>query len=200
MFFDTIYYDITPVMRADPSGCFWDTILDIGFTIWSLVDFIKNPTWENAGWLAVDLVFLAIPFIPGIGKGTKAITKIDDVQDIASMMNRGQDVVVIGQSMTKRVIPYADNIGALYYKGFSHYNDVAKVSKHLANGIGYVDNTAYIAEKSLTGAKFIDLGWDIARIGEKGLWWSKFTIYSERFIAETFRIQKLIRFGQHIYF
>src|SRR5690554_1668106 len=44
-----------PVMRVDPTGCFWDTILDIGFTIWSLVDFIKNPTWENAGWLALDL-------------------------------------------------------------------------------------------------------------------------------------------------
>lgn len=87
---------IIPVMRIGPTGCFWDPILDIGFTIWSLVGLIKNPTWENARWLALDLVFLAIPFIPGIGKGTKAIIKIDDVQDIACMMNRGQDVVVIG--------------------------------------------------------------------------------------------------------
>ena len=45
-----------PVMFTDSTGYFWGTIIDIGFAIWGLVDLINNPTWENAGWLALDLV------------------------------------------------------------------------------------------------------------------------------------------------
>ena len=53
----------------------------------------------------------------------------------------------------------------------------------------------YIAGKSLIGTRFIDMGFDVARIGEKGIWFSKFTIYSERFFAQTFRWKNIIRLG-----
>ncbi len=129
----------------------------------------------------------------------KAIAKIDNAQDVASALNHGQDVVVIGQSMATRVIPYADEIGALYYEGFSHYYELSKVNTVLTDAVGYIDHMAYISGKSFTGARFIDMGWDFLRVGEKGLWWSKFTIYSERFFAEVARFDKVLRIIQHFY-
>lgn len=43
------YEHMTPVMFTDSTGYFWETISDIGFAIWGLVDLINDPTWENAG-------------------------------------------------------------------------------------------------------------------------------------------------------
>lgn len=172
---------------------FWDTIFDIGFFIWGLVDFINNPTWENAGWLALDALFLAIPFIPGVGKATKAVTKLDNVQDL-SFIGRSNDFILLGQSMKSRVIPEALNLGVDWYKGFTHYDDIARISGRLANGVGYIDNMLFIAGKSLTGTRFLNMGFDAARIGQKGLWFSKFTIYSEIFVAQTFRLKNILRF------
>ncbi len=90
-----------PVNCVDPSGHAWETIFDIGFAIWSLVDFIKDPTWENAGWLALDAFAVAVPFLPG---GSKVITKADDIADAVGFVNKYDEVVVLGQSMGKRVI------------------------------------------------------------------------------------------------
>jgi len=188
-----------PVMFTDSTGYFWETIIDIGFAIWGLVDLINDPTWENAGWFALDLVFLAIPFIPGIGKGVKAVSKVDDIADVANFMNRGQDVFVIGQNMAQRVIPYADEIGALYYKGFNHYDDLAKVSSKLANTAGYMHNMSFIASKSLMGARFIDIGLDASRAGMAMYNISRFTVYSERFVAGTARIKNVLRAIRRIF-
>jgi len=189
-----------PVMNVDRTGKFWETVIDIGFTIWGLVDLINNPTWENAGWLALDLVFLVIPFIPGIGKGAKAVSKVDDITDVATFMNRRKDVFVIGQNMAHRVIPYADEIGALYYKGFKYYDDVAKVSSKLANSAGYMHNMSFIASKSLMGARFIDIGMDASRAGMAIYNFSRFTVYSERFIAGTARIKNALRATRRIFY
>jgi len=179
-------------MNIDRDGHFWETVIDIGFAIWGLVDLINDPTWENAGWFALDLVFLAIPFIPGIGKGAKAVSKADDIADAVNFVNRGQDVIVIGQNM-KRVIPYADEIGALYYKGFQYYDEIAMVSGKWAKTIGYLDNMAYIATNSLMGARFIDIGMDVSRAGMAIYNFSRFTVYSERFIAGTIRMKNVLR-------
>jgi len=190
---------ITPVMYLDRTGHFWETIIDLGFAIWGLVDLINDPTWENAGWFALDLVFLAIPFIPGIGKGAKAVSKADDIIDAANFVNRGQDVIVIGQNM-KRVIPYADEIGALYYKGFQYYDEVAMVSSKCAKTLGYLDNMAYIATNSLMGARFVDIGMDASRVGIEMYNFSRFTVYSERFVAGTAKIKNTLRALRRIFY
>jgi RHS repeat-associated protein len=189
-----------PVMNSDSLGQFWETIIDVGFTILGLVDLIKDPTWENAGWFALDLLFLAIPFIPGVARGAKAVTKIDDFTDIASFVNCGQDIFVIGQNMGQRVIPYADEIGALYYKGYRHYGEIAKVSGKLANAAGYMHNMAFVASKSVMGARFIDIGMDASRAGNAMYNFSRFTVYSERFVAETARMKNVLRTIRRIFY
>ena len=91
-----------PVNLYDPSGHAWETVFDIVFAIWSLVDFIKDPTRENAELLALDLLALADPFLPG---GSKVITKADDIVDAAGFVNKYDEVNVLGQTMKIRVIP-----------------------------------------------------------------------------------------------
>ena len=91
-----------PVNLYDPSGHARETVFDIVFAIWSLVDFIKDPTWENAGWIALDLLALAVPFLPG---GSKVITKADDIVDAAGFVNKYDEVIVLVQTMKIRVIP-----------------------------------------------------------------------------------------------
>lgn len=44
-----------PINYCDHSGHIpVDTIIDIRFAFWSLIDLIRNPSWENAGWFALD--------------------------------------------------------------------------------------------------------------------------------------------------
>ena len=58
-----------PTNYTDPSGHIgcpapWDC-LDIAGFVWSAYDFYNEPTWANAGWLALDTVGL-LPIIPSI--------------------------------------------------------------------------------------------------------------------------------------
>ena len=40
------YCNNNPVMYVDPTGHLWDTILDIGFLIWSVVDLVRGG-WKD---------------------------------------------------------------------------------------------------------------------------------------------------------
>ena len=53
---------------------------------------------KNAGWLALDVLALAVPFLPG---GSKVITKADDIVDAVEFVNKYDEVIVLGQSMGK---------------------------------------------------------------------------------------------------
>ena len=191
-----------PVNLYDPSGHAWETVFDIGFAIWSLIDFIKDPTWANAGWLALDILALAVPFLPG---GSKVITKADDIADAVGFVNKYDEVIVLGQSMGKRVIPYADEIGATFYKGLDNFNDLENsIGTVRASLIGYFDNMGYIAQHTFNGAKFIDKGFDASRTlkGLKGMdlfreVMSRVTIHSEKFIAQLLRKKNVFRFFRH---
>ena len=65
---------------------------------------IIYPSWENAGWLALDVVLGIMPFVPAIGKGLKGLSKVDDVVDNGKGINRLDDVhdaIVIGKGMNR---------------------------------------------------------------------------------------------------
>ncbi len=191
-----------PVNYYDPSGYAWETVFDVGFAIWSLVDFIREPTWANAGWLALDLISLVVPFLPA---GSKAITRADDIVDAVGFVNKYDEVIVLGQSMNTRVSPYADEIGAAVYGGLTNFIDLKKAhGTVLATAIGYTDNMAFIIKESLMGAKFIDYGFDATRTlkGLKGMDLfveiaSRVTIYSEKFFAQLFRKKNFFRYFRH---
>lgn len=196
------YCNNDPVNYYDPSGYALETVFDIGFAIWSLIDFIKDPTWANAGWLALDVVALVVPFLPA---GGKVITKADDLLDVVGFVNKYDEVIVLGQSMTTRVIPYADEIGAAVYGGLTNFKDLEKAyGTVLATFIGYSDNMPFIIKESLKGAKFIDIGFDATRTlkGLKGMDLfteiaSIVTIHSERFFAQLFRKKNVFRYFRH---
>ena len=66
-----------PVKFVDPDGRIWDYALDIvgiGFDVYELY---KQPSWGKAGWLAVDVVLAAAPFVPTRGAIKAAEVGID---------------------------------------------------------------------------------------------------------------------------
>ena len=86
-------------------------------------------------------------------------------------------------------------------------DEIANISKPMANLFGYVDNMAFIARKSFSGAKFIDMGFDATRTlssmhkhGKLGIEiFSRFTIYSERFVSIIFRKKNIVRILRRFY-
>ncbi len=63
-----------------------------------LYDFIKEPSWENFGWLALDVVFAVVPYITS-GSIIKAASKLDDASDVGRYINKFDNIydsIVIG--------------------------------------------------------------------------------------------------------
>ncbi len=78
------YCGNNPVNREDAAGGFWDTVFDIFSLGVSIADVWNNPTdgwaWLGLGRDVIDLV----PFVTGVGEGTKAlgvVNKFDDGYD-----------------------------------------------------------------------------------------------------------------------
>lgn len=142
-------------------------MLDIVSVVWSLYDFIKDPTWENAGWLALDVVLGIIPFVPAIGKGLKGLSKVDDVVDIGKGINRLDDVhdaIVIGNGMD-RVKDAARIYDAAYYGGYAPLNALVDAGKFSEASVkmkllARVDNAKGLFKNVFAGAKIIDIGKD----------------------------------------
>ncbi len=86
------YCDNNPVMRVDSGGEFWDTVFDVVSLCVSVVDVVKHPDdpWAWVG-LAADVVSLVIPFATGGGLLVDAVTKADDVVDLAKSVDKVSD-------------------------------------------------------------------------------------------------------------
>lgn len=71
------YCENDGVNHIDPSGHAIETVVDIGSVVYSLYALGKDPSWENAGWLALDVGGAVIPFVPSGStfKGGKAAFK-----------------------------------------------------------------------------------------------------------------------------
>lgn len=72
------YATNNPIKYADASGNIVETIVDIASATWSFVDFMKNPSWINLGFLAWDVASVCVPFVPGsyAVKGSKKLIKV----------------------------------------------------------------------------------------------------------------------------
>jgi RHS repeat-associated protein len=65
-----------PINWRDPEGNIpVETLLDIASVLWSTYEFVKNPSWINAAFLAWDLAAALIPYLPGsyASKGVKGV-------------------------------------------------------------------------------------------------------------------------------
>ena len=160
------YCGNNPVMYIDPNGCFWDTIFDIISIGWSLYDFIKEPSWENFGWLALDVVFAVVPYITS-GRIIKAASKLDDVSDIGGYINKFDNIydsIVIGNDMG-RVTNLAFDTGSMIYDGYKPINALKAMGKadEITDAMMYaakLDNARFIIDKYKAGYKIINAGSD----------------------------------------
>ncbi|KAA8998360.1 hypothetical protein F4V43_16540 [Paenibacillus spiritus] len=82
-----IYVMNNPLIYVDPSGHILDTLLDVGSLIYDTYKLAKDPSWGNAGYVALDAASALVPFVPSASSAVragKALSKADDGTDIAS--------------------------------------------------------------------------------------------------------------------
>ncbi len=88
-----------PLRYVDPDGRTpWD-VLDIGFAIWSISDFVQNPTWANAGWAALDVTAAALPIAPSSGYFRRGAQATDQA---LGLLRKGDIAVPIAEGLVKR--------------------------------------------------------------------------------------------------
>ena len=84
-----------PLRYIDPDGKFpWD-IVDIAAFGWSLKDFVNEPSWENAGWLALDAAGL-LPGVPAAGSirhGSDILLHSDDIGGMFKGLGKSDDIL-----------------------------------------------------------------------------------------------------------
>ena len=191
------YCENNPVVRIDSGGQFWDYVLDICFIVWSVYDVINDPSnLKKWGALVVDFVFAVAPFVPsGVGQIIKTGNKFDNAADVASTINKIEDiqnakkVTMIGRDM-KRVTSTAKLIGKAenLYDVWKGYDKVSSISKPLANALSATHNGSWLFGKLRQGYTVIDIGLTTTHKG-RGLWYG-----TERFVLcvwETRNIWKL---------
>ena len=186
-----VYCNNNPISFNDPTGYLIGLILDIFFLVWSAIDFVLNPSWENAGWLALDLVSLVVPVLTGGSKVVKGIVKgvngadnlLDATKVSSNILKKADNVVVIGQNM-ERVKDAAKKIGGgITYKGLNNYEDLVKLlGEDAAFALGYIDNMEWIAKEAWKGRTFLDIGVEWSRLADVTKYANSFkTIKGEKF-------------------
>lgn len=184
---------MTPVMYLDSSGHFWETIFDVGFLIWSIVDVIKNPTdWKNWAALGVDILFTAIPFVTGGGSQiVKLVNVADDISDF-------KKVTVIGETMSrvKTISQFVNATDNLYdgFKAYDRLSDMGKLGKVAAEVGGKATNAAWLYNKLRSGYKVIDIGIDSVRTARS----SSYIV--EKIITGIWRTRNVWKWGYHFDF
>ena len=161
------YCGNNPIMHIDPSGLFpLDTIFDILSLGWSLFDFINDPSWANAGWLALDIICACVPFLTG-SSIIKSASKLDEVAYIGQGINRLDgmyDTVVLGNNM-HRVMDRAMDIGATFYSGYAPLNALSSIHEmgqatDAMKMAAKLDNARFIIDKYNAGYRFVHVGSD----------------------------------------
>ena len=155
-----------PVINFDPSGHIWDIVFDAASIAWSLYDFIKNPTWQNAGWLVLDIAFAIVPFLTASGL-IKAASKLDEISYVGKGINKFDDVydtIVLGNDMN-RVMDRAFDIGATFYSGYQPLNALSAMHNidNVTDAMLYaakLDNARFIIDKVNAGYKIVHVGGD----------------------------------------
>ena len=158
------YCGNNPVMYFDPTGHFWDIVLDIFFIVWDIYDLCTDEgykDWKNWAALGLDIIFAVIPFVSGGGRQVVKIANAsDDIGDIKKLtivgetMNRVQD--------TSMIVGHFDDL----YDGFKAYDklsDLGKGGKALAEIGGKTSNAAWLYSKLRKGYTVLDIGIDIGR-------------------------------------
>lgn len=139
-------------MYCDPSGHAFDIIWDIVGFCWSATDFYNDPSWENAGYIAWDIVGIALPVFPGycVAKVAKVVTKYDEFLyslgllskvkrvdtgiEFITSVKKGTDIVELAKSGKYLVSSYHD------IKKYTHGYNHAVEAHHILEQRIFIDN------------------------------------------------------------
>ena len=156
-----------PVEYADPTGQFWDTVLDILFIGWDIYNLIANggwKEWENWATLGADLAFAVVLFVSGGGQVVKLSNVGDKITDFSK-------ITVIGETMSRvQIVSQFVNAADNLYDGFTYYNKLSSLGKGgkiLAEIGGKISNITWLFGKLRKGYTIIDIGIDISRVSSK---------------------------------
>jgi RHS repeat-associated protein len=101
------YANNDPLGNVDREGRFWDYAIDAVSVGLSAKDFWDDPSWANAGWLALDVVTGVIPVLPAVGlvrhagKIKKLISGADKVAEAAKAGDKAGAVAQTGKKAGK---------------------------------------------------------------------------------------------------
>ena len=190
------YCNNNPIMYTDETGLWIDTVLDIGFLLWGIVDFIRDPSWENLGTIALDVAFMAIPFATGGGQIIKIGNKVDDVLDLGKTTNKMDNfydtsrTTMIGRNMIRvqnagRLAGVSDNL----YKTWSGFDSSAKGLKKVGHTLASMGHNGWwLYSRLRSGYTVIDIGITTAHKGV-GLYYG-----TERFVAFVWKTRNIWKF------
>ena len=188
-----------PIEYVDPTGEFWETVLDILFIKWDIYNLATNEgwkDWENWAALGADIAFAVVPFATGGGQ----VVKLASVGDKLNDFNK---VTVIGETMARvqtvaQFVNAADNL----YDGFKYYNKLSSLGrggKVLAEIGGKASNLAWLYGKLRTGYTVIDIGIDTLRVNELTGKVARSSSYiTERIFLYTWQYRNAWKFLYHI--
>lgn len=135
-----------PVMNSDPSGKWFETLLDIVSVVVSAVEFIAKPSWQTFGYLAWDVAAAVVPFVPGsyvaktakvASKAYKAVKKADTAKDVSKAVSKVAKVTRNVRKTDFYVTPKADIIPATR-EGFNN-----NLSKMINQNGKYIGESSY---------------------------------------------------------
>ncbi len=70
------YAGNAPTANVDPNGEFFETLFDLGFFAYSLLNFVTEPGVDTAIDLGLDTAGLAIPFVPAGAGAVRRVSRI----------------------------------------------------------------------------------------------------------------------------
>ena len=87
---------------TDPTGHFWDWIINALSIAFDIGELVNDPSWSNAGYLVGDILLGVVPFLPagigpvakGVAKGTKIIKGVDKVIEGVKIGSKTEKIVV----------------------------------------------------------------------------------------------------------
>ena len=177
------YCDNNPVMRVDHGGKFWDFVLDVVSIVLGACDLIEDPSWEKAGLLAVDVVLTVVPFIPSVS-GARHSGKVDDVVDVASTINKMDNVADAANTCDNTIDSYRALKKTTKGTGLEVHHIVEKRFKNDLYITNTNDMLSIVLTKSehriYTNAWRREIGYSTGRHTAEEIWSAAKRIYIDR--------------------
>jgi len=127
---------------------------------------------RHRGWSALNVVLGVLPY------GEEIVPAVRRIFSAGRRLRAAESkVLVIGENMSQRVIPYAEKIGAEIYPGMPGYNSTLRAEALLDNGL-------YIEKAKELGYRIIDIGPDFAKRAATGT--SSEAYQLERFLTKDY--------------